>query len=65
MSKSRGTLAVDPIANRDDGVKVVVLDGAKGSAGTFLADYRQILGSCRLLKLAFGVDLVQMKSYIL
>ncbi len=57
-------LRIDPVANRDDGVQIVVFQGATDLAFAFGLNYREILGSCRFLQLAVCKNILQMEANI-
>lgn len=62
LAKARGFRGTDPIPHGNDGVEVVVLEPASYLPHALLANYREILGSCRLLKLPLLVNVLEVQA---
>ena len=59
------TPGTDPIADGDDGVQAVVPESTPDGASSFVLNYREILGSCRLLQFSLGVDILEVQADVI
>ena len=64
LAEPGGLLGVHPIAHGDDGVQVVVLQGAADLPGALLTNHRDFLGSCLRRQLLLSVDVFQMQEML-
>jgi len=62
LAKARGTGGIDPVADGDDRIKVVVSEPASDPPGPFLANYRVILGRCRPFQLFVLIDVLEVQA---
>ena len=61
MAEVGGLFGVDPVAYGDDGVEIVMVNAAPHFAAALLANYREFLGSCRLLQFTVRIDVFQVQ----
>ena len=64
LAEAGGASGADPVAYRDDDVEIVVLELPFDLARSFLTNYREILGSCRLVQLLVFKDIFQVQADI-
>ena len=61
LAEVGGLFGVDPVAYGDDGVEIVMVNAAPHFAAALLANYREFLGSCRLLQFTVRIDVFQVQ----
>ena len=64
LTEAHAPPGIDPVADGNDDVQVVVLQSAPYPAPAFGLNYREILGSCPFLQLAVGIDVPEMAAHV-
>ena len=59
LAEADAPLGIDPVADRDDGVQVKMLEGSSNPAPALGLNYQEILGSCLCLQLPAGEYVAQ------